>query len=184
MAGTTNRETHEEREKGFGVRSLCINGRRSLIDPSTLLLWPFSVTLCDVPLKGPRSGFSYPRVDLERMIAFKQLDKLSCQFRVELAAGTALQFRYSFACGGRLAVRAIMGYGVIGINQSENTARQRDGCFFQSLRVALAVPAFMMADDPVGNRFKIGNGLSHAIAYFRMLFHDRPFFFRERAWLK
>ena len=34
MAGTTNRETHEEREKGFGVRSLCINGRRSLIDPS------------------------------------------------------------------------------------------------------------------------------------------------------
>ena len=57
MAGTTNRETHEEREKGFGVRSLCINGRRSLIDPSTLLLWPFSVTLCDVPPKGPHSGF-------------------------------------------------------------------------------------------------------------------------------
>ena len=56
MAGTTNREIHEKRERGFGVRSRCINGRHSLSDPS-LYSSGLSLLLCvTFPQKDRAAG--------------------------------------------------------------------------------------------------------------------------------
>src|SRR5215210_3716018 len=101
---------------------------------------------------------------------------------VELRSGAALELCDRLLWRNSTAIDALRGHCVVGVGYEDDAGAERDPIARQAVRVAAAVPAFVVVEHPVGY-WVDAKALEHAEADLRVPLEHHPFRIGERAWL-